>query len=291
MRLSKGILCMIILPLRLLAQADTADVQPSRPASEIYKPAKRHGEKMYYIHKAIDYPVTLVVGLESIYALSVIYSKNPTSVNDINNLNKNNIPVFDRWSTKYYDPNIDRISYYPFYGVMPLPLILLFDKRIAKDKGTVGMLYLEAFAFEGFLYTSSGYLANRYRPFVYNSSLPVKDRVNGNYRNSFFAGHVAVVANATFFTAKVFNDYHPKAGIRWVLYGGAALATMGMGYLRLTAGQHFPSDIFTGALVGTACGILTPAIHKNRDFKKQKWSMSPGIFDKGETGFTFTYKL
>ena len=79
--------------------------------------------------------------------------------------------------------------------------------------------------------------------------------------------------------------------MRWVFYSGATAATLGMGYLRLTAGKHFPSDIVAGSLIGTACGLLTPAIHRNRDFKNQKWSMNPGIFDKGETGFTFVYKL
>ena len=65
-----------------------------------------------------------------------------------------------------------------------------------------------------------------------------------------------------------------------------------MGYFKLTAGEHFPAGIVTGAIICTACGFVTPAIHKCLDFKKkQKWSMNPGLFDNGETGFTFTYKL
>lgn len=220
------------------AQQHSAAVNPVVSRNEARE--NKRAEKLYHIRKAIDYPVILVVGIESIYAMQVIYTKKNTPDEALLALNKNNIPAFDRWAAGYNISKIDKMSYYPFYGVMPLPLLLLFDKQIAKDKGDIGTLYLEAFAFEGFLYTGSGYLANRYRPLVYNTSLSESARANGNNRNSFFAGHVAVVANAAFFMAKVYNDYHPKARIRWVLYGGAAAATLGMGYLRLQAGEHFP---------------------------------------------------
>ena len=296
MKLKNTVFVVILLSTSACAQEDTTSAPPDNNGAAVsHAQDKGHLKaakpaKMYHINKAVDYPLTLACGLGAVYAITVIDGKNSTPVADVLNLNKNNIPSFDRWATQYYNPHIDKISYYPFFGVMPLPLILLLDKKIAKDKGAIGVMYLEAFAFEGILYTGSGYLANRFRPLVYNTSLPVRDRVNGNYRNSFFAGHVAVIANATFFMSKVYNDYHPKARIRWVFYGGAAVATIGMGFLRLRAGQHFPSDIATGATVGTLCGLLTPTLHKNRDYRKQKWSMMPTIIDKG-AGFTFTYKL
>ena len=184
---------------------------------------------------------------------------------------------------------MDRISYYPFYAVMPLPLILLFDKKVRKDAGSVGLLYLEAFAYTGVIYGSSVYFVDRYRPDVYNTSLDMSYRTNGNYRNSFFAGHVAVVATSTFFIAKIFDDYHPESNWKWAVYGGAAAATIGMGYMRLEAGKHFLSDVVLGAAVGTLSGILTPALHKNKA-KKQAWSLQPSVMEKG-AGFSFTYKL
>lgn len=293
------LVCLVaLLPGMVSAQTDStalralsgvpADIKPETKADRL---RAQRAAKMYHINKAIDYPVTLVVGLEAVYAMKVIYGKEPTTDKDLLALNRNNIPAFDRWATRYHDLNIDKKSYYPFYGAMPLPLLLLLDKNIARDKWAIGTMYLEAFAFEGFLYTGAGYLANRYRPDVYNTALDKGYREGGNNRNSFFAGHVAVVANGTFFLAKVYNDYHPRAGVRWVFYGGATAATLGMGYLRLAAGKHFPSDIVAGALVGTACGLLTPEIHKNRHRKPQRWTMTPDMNEKGATGFAFTYRL
>ncbi len=247
-------------------------------------------DKFYKMNYKTVVPI-IAVGFAAVgYSFSVIYSKEATPVETIQNLNKNNIPAFDRWATNYHDQNMDKISYYPFYAVMPLPLILFIDKKMRKDAGTISLMYLEAFAYTGLIYGGSVYFVDRYRPDVYNTNLAMSYRTNGNYRNSFFAGHVAVVATSTFFIAKVFDDYHPESNWKWVIYGGAAAATVGMGYMRLEAGKHFPSDILLGALVGTASGILTPALHKNKS-KKQKWSLTPDMNEKGGSGMTVTYKI
>ena len=250
----------------------------------------RQADKMYHMNYKVVIPIIAVGFAATGYSFSVIYSKTNTPDATILQLDKKNIPAFDRWATKYHDINMDKISYYPFYGVMPLPLILFIDKKMRKDAGSISLIYLEAFAFTGILYGGSVYFVDRYRPDVYNTTLPMSYRHNGNYRNSFFAGHVAVVATSTFFIAKVFDDYHPESNWKWAVYGGAAAATIGMGYMRLEAGKHFPSDILLGMLVGTTSGILTPTLHKNRDLKKQKWTVQPGFQENG-AGLLFTYKL
>jgi membrane-associated phospholipid phosphatase len=249
----------------------------------------KQADKFYRMDYKFDLPIIAVGFAATAYSFSVIYSKEATLESTVLALDKKNIPAFDRWAIKYHDGNMDKVSYYPFYAVMPLPLILFVDKKMRKDAGRISILYLEAFAFTGIVYGSAVYFVDRYRPDVYNTTLPMSYRTNGNYRNSFFAGHVAVMATSTFFIAKVFDDYHPESNWKWVVYGGAAAATLGMGYMRLEAGKHFPSDILLGALVGTASGILTPTLHKNKS-KEQKWTVQPDFIDRG-AGLSFTYKL
>ncbi len=243
-------------------------------------------QKIYKINYKTVVPIIVLGDAAVAYSFSVIYSKENTPEADILKLDKNNVPKFDRWATKYHDENLDKVSYYPFYAVMPLPAILFIDKKMRKNAGTIGLLYLEAFAFTGIVYGGSVYFVDRYRPDVYNTTLPMDYRSNGNFRNSFFAGHVAVVATSTFFMAKVYDDYHPGSSWKWVAYGGAAAATLGMGYMRLKAGKHFPTDILLGALVGTTSGILTPALHKNK--KNHPWSVVPAYFGDG-SGMSLTY--
>ena len=297
MKLKSILLLAIFLTWKVSAQEDTITNNQNNGNEAAISTFAQNGnykktDKIYHINKAVDYPVILALGGTSIYLLtSVIYKKSATPADQVLALNKNDVPSYDRWTAGWHDANLDNISYYPFFAVMPLPLILLGNKQIAQDKGTIGVMYLEAFAFEGILYTGSVYLVDRFRPDVYDTALPLSYRTNGNYRNSFFAGHVAVVANATFFISTVYMSYHPHSNMKWILYGASTAATLGMAYLRLAAGKHFTSDIVTGIVVGVGCGMLTPALHKNRDYKNQKWSLLPNLLENGSGGFTFTYKL
>ena len=224
--------------------------------------------EVYKLKPAIDIPVVVAAGGWSYYALSKIYKKDSSSLEDVMMLNKNNINGFDRWAADVYHPDAEYASDKVFYGAMPLPLLLLFDKEIRKDALKIAFLYTEALSITGTLYTSSTYF-NRYRPATYSDILTVDQKRSGNQRNSFFAGHVALVATSTFFTAKVYSDYHPHSRFKWVLYGVAAVATGTTGYLRHRAGKHFPSDILLGTAVGALSGILVPQAHKIANHEKR----------------------
>ncbi|MCD6013152.1 MAG: hypothetical protein K0Q79_3014 [Flavipsychrobacter sp.] len=294
MKITSCLLAAVLLFTNVNAQEDDADDSTDGQFQAIPVSKKddvRPPERMYNINYAVTLPIIGVLGGGAIYGMTVIYSKEKTPEAEILALKKEDVPAIDRWNAGWRNKRLDEISYYPFYAVMPLPLLLLADKQIAKDKGRIGLMYLEAYAIEGALYASSAYLADRFRPDVYNPDLELDYRTNGNFRNSFFAGHVAVVALSTFFIAKVYDDYHPKSNFKWVLYGGATAATLGMSYMRLRAGKHFTTDVLVGIGVGTACGLLVPMIHKNKNYQHQKWSLYPSMNSNGGTGFSFTYKL
>jgi membrane-associated phospholipid phosphatase len=287
--LKKILFILLFFSCKLTAQDDTSSALRDDVSEAVISDNNPSPGKMYRIKKGIDIPIVLGGFAWTGYAFSVIYTKKATPVSDILNLDKSKVPSFDRWNAGWHDGNMDKISYYPFYAVMPLPLVLLFDKSISKNAGSVGLLYLEAFSFTGIVYSSSVFFIDRYRPDVYNTDLELSYRTNGNFRNSFFAGHVAVVATSTFFISKVYDDYHPHSKFKWVLYGASTAATLGMAYMRLEAGKHFTSDVITGIVVGVGSALLTPELHKNRDRKNQKWSLSPTL--GSQNGFVFTCKL
>src|SRR5688500_970429 len=125
------------------------------------------------------------------------------------------------------------------------------DKEIRKDGLKIALLYLESMSVTGLLYTSAVYFADRYRPYAYNPNVPMSERTRGGAKNSFFAGHVALVGTSTFFIAKILNDYHPDWKAKWLPFTLAGAATATTGYLRYRGGQHFLSDILLGTAVGT----------------------------------------
>ena len=117
-----------------------------------------------------------------------------------------------------------------------------------------------------YLYAPFGPLfQNRYRPAVYYDELGTSGaRMTAWNRSSFYSGHAASAAAATFFTVKVYCDYHPElmGWNKYLLYGAAAVPPLIEGYLRMKALDHFPSDVLVGFGVGALCGILIPELHR-----------------------------
>lgn len=251
--------------------------------------SKQNRQQVYKLKPAVDIPVTAATAGWTLYGFSQIYNKEGSSTEDILSLDKNDINGFDRGGADVYHEKAAKTSDLFFYSSMPLPFFLLFDKKINKDAGKIGMLYLEAMSVTGLLYTGASYLVDRYRPYAYNPEAPMDLRTGGGAKNSFFAGHVALVGTATFFIAKVYSDYHPESKAKWAFYTGAALATATTGYLRHRGGRHFPSDILLGATVGTLSGILVPQFHKSKLLKNERLSIMP--FAGQSNGLAMVYKF
>lgn len=232
-------------------------------------------QPIYRLKPAVDIPIVAVGAGWSLYAFSKIYSKDKSSEEAILALDRDNVNWFDRWAIRPYSKDIDNISYIPFFASMPLPLLFAIDKKTRKDFFKLNFLYLEAMSITGFFYTGSVYLFDRYRPYAYSEESTMDQRRRGGAKNSFYAGHVALVATSTFFMSKVYADYYPDSKIRWVFYTIASVTTATTAYLRHRHGQHFPSDLLLGVGQGVLTGILVPHFHKNRSLKKTNLSVLP----------------
>jgi membrane-associated phospholipid phosphatase len=246
--------------------------------------------QVYHVKNVVDIPIAVAGTGWTLYGFSKIYGRKEPAEAEIIALDRNNVNSFDRPVIDNYSTKAKDASDMFFYGSMPLPLVLLLDKKIRKDAPKVGLLYLESMAITGTLYTSAAMLANRFRPYAYNKKVPLSDRTYGGAKNSFFAGHPALVATSTFFMAKVYSDYHPDMSNKWILFTLAGGATATTGILRLKAGQHFYTDVITGVAVGTLSGILVPHIHKNKNSKLANVTLLPGVNMSGG-GFTMLYHI
>lgn len=254
----------------------------------LYTPAPKK-ERVYKIKPWLDIPLTAAASAWTLYGFSVVYGRDTVPASELNALDRNNVNSFDRGATKHHSLSAKKASDYFFYGSMALPLVLLADKDIRRDGPRVGLMYMQALALTGTIYTISAMSANRFRPYAYNPDVPMSKRSRGGSRNSFFGGHPAVVGTSTFFMAKVYADYHPEMRNKWILYSAAGAATLTTAYLRFKAGQHFPTDLAVGVVVGPAVGLLVPHFHKNKKFG-QRLSLYPN-FQRESSGFTAIYKL
>lgn len=244
---------------------------------------------VYKIKNAVDIPLTIATTTYTLYGFSKIYMRDKTPESVILALNPANINSLDRRAIAYRSVSAKDASDKLFYGSMPLPLIFLLDKKMRKDGLKLGLLYLQAVSSFGSLYASSAMLANRFRPYTYNPNEDMGKRTGGGGKNSFFAGHPGMVATVTFFSAKVYADYHPEMKNKWILYTLAGTASVTTGILRIKAGEHFFTDVMVGVPVGVVTGLLVPYIHRNRD-NSPRMTILP-TYKHGQPGLYATWKL
>lgn len=201
----------------------------------------------------------------SAYGLILIKNKDDISIEDVNALNIDDINVIDRWVAGNSSESANNISDIPFAASFILPLGLLFNDDINDHTGQFIGMYLQSLSTTSALYTVTAGLVNRTRPYVYDENLDMDRRTSNNGQRSFYSGHVAASATATFFAAKVYCDYNPEVSGKGYIWAAAATVPAVVGYFRLQAGQHFLTDILLGYGLGAATGILIPEMHKTKN--------------------------
>lgn len=238
----------------------------------------------------------------SALGLSVIKSKDDLPESEIigftdpvlleNKINK--INFLDRWGAGKHSEKANEISDIPFAVSFVVPFAFLFDDDINDHTGQYLGLYLESLATTAAIYTITAGFVDRSRPYVYDNSgdTPNDRRFKNNGQRSFYSGHVAASATATFFAAKVYSDFHPDAEGKVFIWAGAAAIPAAVGILRMEAGQHFLTDVLLGYVLGAGTGILVPELHKVKN-KKVEVFPSSGIGYMGDSykslAFRYTF--
>ena len=217
----------------------------------------------YHTRFAVDGPVTLGLTGVNVAGLLLIRAKTGISPQAAVALNKANVPVFDRFSAGYYDEGYRTVSDYMLISsLVGSPAIMALDPSIRSKAGQIAGLYVQTLVATGAVFTMAAGTVYRQRPLTYSSTASITERTRQNATNSFFAGHTAYSAAATFFAAKVFHDFHPNSPAQPYVWAAAALVPAAVGYCRIEAGKHFLSDNLLGYAVGATLGIMVPQLHK-----------------------------
>jgi membrane-associated phospholipid phosphatase len=102
----------------------------------------------------------------------------------------------------------------------------------------------------------------RPRPWLYGEEAPLADRERGGSSVSFPSGHTANAFALAFALFQIERARHPGSSAPyWLLAGSGAIAAA-VGTSRVLAGDHFPSDVIAGALLGSAVGWAVPELHR-----------------------------
>lgn len=169
---------------------------------------------------------------------------------------------FDRKATRWYNKKAGKWSDYLFESSLLMPVALLADRPIREKGWQTGLIGLESLLWSSVLTAMTKALVLRPRPYMYNPDVPTSDKLSRDGRFSFFSGHTSGTACLSVTAAKIWTDYHP--GNKWnpLVWGTALAWPAAVGFLRVKAGKHFPTDVLVGYAVGAACGWLIPQWHK-----------------------------
>ena len=250
---------------------------------------KTRSQSPYHTSFKRDAPILIGgLGLTAL-GVSLIQKKDTLTYAELATKTRDKVPFFDRGNVGNYNKKIDQDSYIPFNASFAMPVImLLINKNERQHAGQILIMYVESMAITGASFTLAAGIFNRSRPLVYGTKAPLSQRVSATNQRSFFAGHTAATASATFFMAKVFQDFNPNSKARPYVWAVAAAVPALVGYMRYQSGYHFLSDNLLGYVIGAASGILIPEWHKRKILKDLSFVPTIG---KDYKGIAFTYKL
>jgi membrane-associated phospholipid phosphatase len=175
------------------------------------------------------------------------------------------------------------------FGIVPIATAgtaaaAALDAGSRRDALVDTMVILESFLLTAHVTALAKFSVARRRPFVREGSAEQRDVLTGPQEDnvSFFSGHTSStfsLAVAAGTTASL-RGYR-RAPLVWAVGLPLALLT---GYFSIAADRHYFTDVLTGALVGSAIGVLVPWLHA----RGQSASM-PTVSSGAPGGLTFSW--
>ena len=169
----------------------------------------------------------------------------------------------------HYSPTATHLSDGLVVVEMVAPLVLLGAETSGTRFWNASLIHAEALSMNLALNGLMKYAVRRPRPYTYNPNPRIREQYDCSKSQdaclSFYSGHSSTAFTAAWSgvllvseTAKMRTGYR---ALWWGAMMGGAAATA---HLRVRAGKHFYSDVVVGALVGSAIGIVVPALHGGR---------------------------
>jgi membrane-associated phospholipid phosphatase len=198
----------------------------------------------------------------------------------------------DRYAvTQTIDPNAGRNSDFGLwaaYGYAILDPILSGVRDGRRAFLVDAILYAESFTIASAATEVTKIAVRRSRPIDYKNCgvdpAPAFCQDNTNLQLSFFSGHAsataALSATATYL-AFVRSGWRSKRP--WITLAAGTLLTAFVSYERVRSGDHFPTDVIVGSMVGGGIGVLVPHLHRRPHYHDQELDSPPLIIGYAPT--------
>ncbi len=211
-----------------------------------------------------------------ILTLSLKNNVDPIKYEELQSLSRENVNFFDRGATYNWSPDANVVSDYLLSAVLVSPTLLLLSDNIRDDFGAFSVMYIENLFLSFAVVHIAKIIVKRKRPYAYNPNAPLSKKSDNIARFSFFSGHTTHAFSSAVFLSTVYSEYYQDSKWKSYIWGMSLLSASLTSYLRYASGDHFPTDIIVGAVVGSAIGYLIPLIHKVDNSDEQHNGIAPG---------------
>ena len=186
-------------------------------------------------------------------------------------LDRNTVNSFDRPFMFEYNKTLDKTATALDFSLLLTPSIIALGGN--SQISTLTVMYAETILSSWAIKEVLKNTIERSRPYMYYDNPPIEEKDKWN--KSFPSGHTTIAFATASFTSFVFSKYYPDS--KWKLPLEISLYTIAgtTAVLRVLSGNHFVSDVLSGALIGTLCGIGIPLLHTiNTDVSISPFSLA-----------------
>lgn len=176
-------------------------------------------------------------------------------------LDINTVNPFDRWAAQPYSEPLHITGTVTESLAIAFPAVLFAANM--SEWGVWATMYAESVLWANGLKEVMKTAVVRERPYMYFEGYP-EDKVNdksGDFARSFPSGHTTMAFNGAVFASYVFSKYFPDSPWKIPVIAGSLSLATGTAILRVMSGNHFLSDVLTGAVLGSVTGFLVPFLH------------------------------
>ncbi len=219
---------------------------------------------------AIDYYYDLALGLGSVSltVTGLIMEHRVEGWDGEETFSKRNINEVDRVWYNEYRPAVDTMgTVTALTNVIALPVGIYAAEAVMNnlppgELATVGVMLTESYLTGYGVRNIIKSIAKRPRPYMYRGKWDTDHLEDGDYTLSFPSGHTTDAFMGATFLSYTFCKYYPESRLKVPVIAASYTLAATTGFLRVASGNHFISDVLTGAALGTAVGIVVPFVHE-----------------------------
>jgi membrane-associated phospholipid phosphatase len=169
----------------------------------------------------------------------------------------------DRSTAGRQSDSIDKASYYVVGFAMGLPAAVTYAdwKRGGEAAWADSIIVADAVMTNFALNQWVKIAVNRPRPLLYAQPPDEEAFKEPDNFLSFYSQHTSMTFATGLSYARTFALRHPESRYRWLVYTVALANGATVAAMRVRAGRHFPTDVITGAAIGSAIGLVIPWLH------------------------------